>query len=177
MDLIEHLRSRDLKVERYSVHLSEADGIATFMLYNFSGKLVGYQTYNPNGPKIRNNHDPRLQRYFTYFTSEGYKKAIGFFGLDTYDPGKKYLFLTEGIFDAVKLHNLGLNAFALLSNDPKRHRSWLRILPHRRVAVCDGDAAGLKLAKMGHEHVVMPEGKDLGDMNEPEIKTLLRRYI
>lgn len=177
MTLHEHLLSRGCDPSLYDVFVSEADNIATFKLYNFAKKVVGFQTYNPDGPKIRDNIHPRDQKYFSYHISEPYKKTMGFFGMERFDATRPYIFLTEGIFDAVKVHNLDLNCLALLSNDPKRMISYLRTMPHRYIAICDGDAAGRKLRKMGHEYITMPEGKDLGDMTFDEVKHLLKEYV
>jgi DNA primase len=177
MTLYEHLKSRDCDPSKYDVVVSEDHGIATFMLYNFAGKVVGFQTYNPNAPKTRNNMDPRKQKYFSYHIKEGYKSTLGFFGMETFDKTKKVVFLTEGIFDAVKVHGLGLNCLALLSNDPKRIKTYLRTMPYHYVAICDGDKAGRKMRKMGHEYITMPEGKDLGDMTQNEVEFLLKEYL
>ena len=177
MTLTEHLKTRDCDPSLYDVVVDEVSGIATFRLYNFAGKVVGFQTYNPSAPKTRNNMDPREQKYFSYHIKEGYKSALGFFGMERFDKSKGLVFLTEGIFDAIKVHCIGHNCLALLSNDPKRIKSYLRTMPYRYVAICDGDKAGRKLAKMGHSYITMPEGKDLGDMTLDEVRLTLKEYI
>jgi hypothetical protein len=56
----------------------------------------------------------------------------------------------------------------VVANDPKHLRSWLNTLPHHRVAVMDGDAAGRKLAKYGHESLQMPAGEDVNSVSEAD---------
>lgn len=50
-DLLNHLRERGIDPDSTDVVIDEESGIATFLLYNLSGKLVGYQRYNPKGDK------------------------------------------------------------------------------------------------------------------------------
>jgi hypothetical protein len=161
MNLPEHLASRGLDVSQYSVGWDTET--ACFMLFNLSGQLVGFQQYRPRISKAPSN-DPRQSRYFTYCRDQ-----IGVWGLETYHWRKDVLFFTEGIFDACKLHNLGLPAVAVLSNDPRKMRPWVACLPRHTIAVCDADAAGRKLAGLCESAVVCPVGKDLGDLDQQQV--------
>jgi len=145
------------------------DEVAVFYLWNLSGQMVGYQQYRPLGDKEQCN-DPEVGKYYTYA-----KDSIAVFGLETYFYRNDILFLTEGVFDAVKLHALGLPAFAVLSNNPKKIQSWLYALPRYIVAVCDNDAAGKKLAKCGNMSITCDGGKDLGSLSLEEAKSLILR--
>jgi hypothetical protein len=149
-----HMFHKDVIVDKNS---------AIFMLWNLSGQLTGYQQYIPFAPK--KGKDPRKLRYFT--------RGGGVWGLQYLIPGVSVLYVTEGIFDAVKLQNLGLNAIALLGNSPKTLKLWLGSLGYTTVAVCDGDRAGLELAKYAKYSIILPEGKDLGDMEYLDILKLL----
>jgi len=185
------LRERHLDPAKY--HVSWDDQVATFLLFNLSGQVVGYQNYRWYAEKVRNN-DPRESKYFTYASKPVHfeysdeddavvrkttrnTKPLAVWGLETYDYRNDILFLTEGVFDAVQLHRLGLPAVALLSNDPKPLRSWLRTLPRHVVAVCDGDKAGRALAKMGDESIILPDEMDLGDMTDQEVKDVVQKWL
>jgi len=75
------------------------------------------------------------------------------------------------------LSTYALLYIAALSNDPKQLRPWLRATNRHIVCVCDGDAAGRKLAKMGHESVILNDGEDLGDMTEENVKKTLDKWL
>lgn len=170
MSLEQHLKDRYMDVTRYtSVWVDEETQTATFGLYNLSGKLVGYQQYKPFGSKDhRQEKDPRNMKYFTHATPEGKTKSAVFFGAETVNMmTDKFLFVTEGVFDAVRIHNCNLPAIAVLSNDPEHLRSFLRSLPQVVVAVCDDDKAGRRLGRFADEVFVVPNS-DLGDLSQTE---------
>lgn len=141
----------------------------TVYLWNLSGQLVGYQVYRPGQPKTGLD-DPREQRYFTHMTRSGTSPALSVWGLETLVKGAP-VFLCEGIFDACRLHSVGLPALAVLGNDPQHIGSWLWCLPQRKIAVCQGDRAGQKLAKFG-EPLHLPEGMDVGDLPEEDFRRI-----
>lgn len=172
MDTLAHLHSRHLNPALYRVSVDEAEAVATFLLFNLSGQVVGYQQYRPGAPKTMSN-DPRNGRYFTYVT----KNMLGVWGLETYNFRNDYLFVTEGVFDACRLHNLGLPAVAVLSNNPKGLANFLFTVPRRVVVVADNDPAGKMLMEYGDEVLVCDAGKDLGDMTDGEVQSLLTRYL
>jgi hypothetical protein len=51
MNIKTHLKQRHLDLELHRPILDEELNIATFLLYNLSGQLVGYQQYNSLGDK------------------------------------------------------------------------------------------------------------------------------
>ena len=165
MDVKAHLLERGLYPAHYTV--SWDNETASFALWNLSGQWVGYQQYRPHAGKSVPN-DPKMSRYYTYA-----KSKVAVWGLETYLWRSDVLFVTEGVFDACKLHNLGLPAVAVLSNDPKSLRPWLSSLPRLTVAVCDDDAAGHKLAKLCSRALICPGGLDLGDMTPPQVVDFL----
>jgi hypothetical protein len=161
MDVKKHLLERYLNPDLYTV--SWDDETASFALWNLSGQWCGYQQYRPFAPKTLRN-DPRGGRYFTWA-----KDRLVVWGLESWDFRKDVLFVTEGVFDACRLHNLGLPAIAVLANDPKRIRPWLGSLARHTVAVCDADDAGVKLGKLCDQAVTTALGKDLGDMTTLQV--------
>lgn len=183
--LLEHLLSRGCDPAKYHCYLDEETRTATFLLYGLSGKLVGYQTYKPDGPKTRDGKgfDPKDLRYYTWVTKSetGLNDSVVVFGTECFDPKKRDLYLVEGLFDAVALHNLGLNAFAVLGNvgefkrgRPVPLRSLLRGLSKHTVAVEDGDEAGSNLGKYTDELVKCPVGFDPGALGPDRLRELLK---
>jgi DNA primase len=124
-----------------------------------AGQLVGYQTYKPAAPKQHKN--PRECRYFTYTNQKVTAYGLEYLSKDNGDV----VFLVEGVFDACLLHELGYNALAVLSCDPKHLKEWLALLPYYKVALCDGDDAGRKLAKYADYALDCPLGKDPSDLH------------
>jgi hypothetical protein len=166
LNIAEHLQHRGLDTTQYSVTWD--DDTACFLLFNLSGKIVGYQQYRPDADKVPSN-DPKMSRYFTWA-----KDQIAVWGLETYHWREDVLFFTEGVFDACKLHNLGLPAVAVLSNNPQKMRSWISCLPKTTVAICDDDDAGYKLAKLCDRYAICPQGQDLGDMTQQQVVDFIK---
>ena len=134
--------------------------------------MVGYQQYRPEADKER-KENPRDMRYFTYLP----KTTNTAWGLENLDFSKPYLLVVEGIFDAVKLHNAGINALAVLANNPKPLKSWLHTLGYTIIPVCEGDKAGRMLAKLGDGVIeYLPEGVDVGDMTAEEVQERFGKY-
>ncbi len=185
-DIKQHLKDRGLDFKRTKVFMDTKTNTAMFMLYNLSGKLVGYQQYNPNGSKSisysnKNNKNLELRdlmKYYSYITMENDRtKQIAVYGLESYNPKSKVLFAVEGIFDAIKLHNQGLSAVAVLANDPKPFKEWFDILPQKIIVIQDNDdnKSGNKLAKFGNDSYTVPDPfNDLGDMSDNEVRKFLK---
>jgi len=173
-DIKRHLKSRGIDFDRTRVIVDEENEYATFFLYNLSGKLVGYQRYNPKGVKTKSggkNTPKSLWRYASHVTDEGKGKAIAVYGLETYKFTDPAIWIVEGIFDAVKLHNENVPAIAVLSNgaSPSLVR-WLKTLPQTKIVIHDNDQAGNRLKKLGDVSFAIPSRhKDLGDMPQDEV--------
>jgi DNA primase len=133
--------------------------------------MVGYQKYQPDAPRTHTNQTDT--RYHSWFGEH----KVGAWGVETVNWAGGPLFLTEGIFNACRLHWHGLPALAVISNDPKHLRSWFRCLPHHLIAVCDGDAAGRKLAKYGHSVIEMPAGEDVGSLSDQQFQQIFSKYM
>jgi len=174
--MISHLKDRGIDTEQTRVVIDEKTQDVFFYLYNLSGQLVGFQKYNPNYEKTgqSNLDDPRMAKYFTWVTEEGKGKAIGVWGLETTDFRDDFIFVTEGIFDAARIHEAGYPAIASLCNNPSDSlKSWLVTLPQKKIVIYDNDAAGRKLKKVGDYSFTVPHGKDMNDLKPLEAKLFL----
>ncbi|PHS22244.1 MAG: hypothetical protein COA84_13890 [Robiginitomaculum sp.] len=173
MNLKKYLKDRHFDTDLHTAWFDHDAEVVTFPIWNLSGQLIGYQTCRPNGEKKQFNN-PRLGKYYTYFT----KPHRGVWGLESW-YSSNVLFITEGVFDAARLTDKGFSAICVMSNDPgKVIRNWLWTVGKTRpiVAVCDGDKAGIKLAKYGTLSHIMSEGKDLGDVSDEYVTQILKRY-
>jgi 5S rRNA maturation endonuclease (ribonuclease M5) len=172
--LYSHLQSRYVDFYLHHVWLDEEKHIATFPLYNLRGQLLGYQQYRPDGSKDVNN-DPREGKYFTRKPSN---PEPTYWGVESWNFSNT-LFLVEGLFDAARLTSLGYSALAVFTNNPgDNFLGFVRLVQNLRpvVAVCDADAAGIKLAKYAHKHCTLTTGKDVSDADEQEVLALVKRY-
>jgi len=172
--VLENLKARHLNLALHTVWIDEVDCVATFPLWNLSGKMVGYQRYRPNQDKHRDN-DPKMSRYYTYRKD----RALAVWGMESWYLTNT-LFVTEGVFDAARLTAKGVSAIATLSNDlDDTTREWLYIVKATRfvVAICDNDAAGRKLAKFGHASHTVEMFKDLGEANDKYINDLVAEFM
>lgn len=160
----EHLASRHVRKENYSVYVDEEERVATFLLWNLSGQLVGFQQYRPDSDD--KSTTTRKSRYFPFFPG-----GRGVFGIETMSYSRE-IFLVEGIFDAVRLHNEGKTAIAVLCNDPFFLDDWLWTTQRPTIAVCDPGREGMKLGKHCHEAVYLSKC-DLGDMTDEEVRRLI----
>lgn len=162
--------SRHLDLNLHRPIIDEEEDVATFYLWNLSGQLVGYQQYRRFGEKHTPNN-PKEGKYFTHRKLP----TLGVWGTESLDFSGS-VFVCEGIFDACRLTERGCAAVAVLSNNTGYDLyNWLRCLNRRVVAVCDNDAAGLKLAKFGHDAVFTRE-KDLGEAEDSFVDWLILHY-
>lgn len=166
----QHLESRWFNPALYNGVWIEPDSV-TVSMWNCSGQMVGYQKYEPGAPRLHTNQPGT--RYHTWFG----QNKIGVWGLETVNWYGGDLFITEGIFDSCRLSWHGLQSVAVISNDPKHLRNWLSMLPHRRIAVLDGDPAGIKLAKYAHHWIQMPPGEDVGSLSEQKFLEVFASWL
>jgi hypothetical protein len=172
-ELRQHLADRHMHVRNYS-GVWFGEGVVVFGLWNLTGQLVGYQQYRPFAPKTRSN-DPKDGRYYTLCSKDGGRGAVTAWGLETV-RGDKPILLCEGIFDACRLHALGVPALALLGSDPVHLRQWLSLFSQPLVSVVQGDEAGKKLAKYAGTGVQLPEGHDVGSLPEQDFRRIFNRF-
>ncbi len=172
MDLKQHLKNRHLNLELHRPVLDLENDVATFYLWNLSGKFCGYQQYRRSADKTKQN-DPKEGRYFTLRK----QPTVAVWGVESLHLTPRLVFVTEGVFDAARLTERGFSAVAVLSNNPMPDvRNWLTCLNRHVVAVCDNDAAGRRLAKFG-DVALFTVGHDLGDCSDEEVDLLLKPYV
>lgn len=172
MTVLENLKSRHFDTDLHTVWVDETEGVATYPLWNLSGKMVGYQQYRPAATKKRDNH-PRESRYFTWRKD----RVVGVWGLESWNLSNT-LFVTEGVFDATRLTARGYSAVAVLSNDPcASTQRWFAMVRSQRpvVGVLDDDAAGYKLRRLCHVYHTV-RGGDLGDAEPAYVDWLVKGY-
>jgi hypothetical protein len=172
--LLDHLKSRGLDLEKTHIIYDEQKGDAYFFIYNLTGQLIGYQKYNPNNPKVDDMGEDG--RYFSHIRKEllGQGK-VGVYGLETYQMDKKYLFIAEGIFDIIKIHNMGEPGIANLGCSlSKQAINWYRTLPQIKILIQDKDEAGKELTQIADYVLTVPDPyKDLGDMPQNEVDVFI----
>lgn len=169
--ITQHLLDRHVDLDLHKPVIDSDTYSATFYLYNLSGQLVGFQRYNPLFNKTRRN-DEEYGKYFTHRD----KTTHAVWGLESLHLSPNVLFVTEGIFDACRLTELGYSAVATLTNNPPWDLwNWFSFLNRKIVVVCDDDAAGRKLAKFGHYHTSL-NGHDLGDASHEEVLDIIEKF-
>lgn len=167
-----HLVERHLNLELHRPILDLELNIATFLFYNLSGQIVGYQQYNPNGSKFIFNS--KLDgKYYTYRKIP----TVSVWGVESYYLSDGPIFLTEGIFDTARFTALNQTAFATCCNSPpKDYKNWFTTLSRPVVAICDNDSAGLELASFGDYFEIVPDNKDAGEAPIDYIYYLISKY-
>lgn len=140
--IIDELQRRH--VGKVKCYIDEVNGTATFYLHGIlSKKILGYQIYNPKSSHKKTNINGE-SRYYTYQPSYKETGEYALFGLE-YIEGRDTLFLTEGIFEACRLINLGYDALAIIGSDlPPNVITQLYTLNDNIVWCGDNDAAGHK---------------------------------
>ncbi len=166
--IVEHLKQRHVDLSVHHPIFDIEENVATFLLYNLSGQIVGYQQYRPLADKSKSN-DPRSGRYYTYHS----KNMTAVFGIETLHFTSDVLFITEGIFDAVRLTKYKVSVIATLSNNPGiQVRNFISCLGRKTIAICDNDRAGKMLSTYADYSIIM-EDKDLGDSSEETVLRIL----
>lgn len=169
INILENLNQRQFDINRYLCWIDNVENLLTVPLFNLSGEIVGYQQYNPNSSSKKQNN-PKEGRYFTYLT----QNKIGMWGLETINH-LQFIFVQEGIFDACRLHNLGIPAVAILSADNKQALLNLKLTGKKLISIVDNDPAGIKLGRKVHQSILIQfeNIKDIGDCSDEQIKVLL----
>lgn len=180
----QHLIERRLNPDEHYCYISEADRCATFLLWNLSGQLVGYQRYNPDKDKKKANEEEE-SRYYSFVGDETTvsndapkrgKKRIAIWGVHTLSLSR-IVFLSEGIFNAVIPYNLGFSSLGLLTSNPVHVKNFLTMLNRPKIAVCDGDVAGVKLMKFADYGVVLSKGQDLSSLDPAVAKEVILQSV
>lgn len=170
--VLQNLLDRGMDPERYHVIIDEDERMATFLLFDMTGRITGYQQYRPDSMQKKTN-DQAAARYYTYVP----RMVDAMFGLETVRVDSDPVIIVEGVFKATKLHSLGYTAIAVLTCDPKRLRPLFRILRQARrlFAIGDPDSAGQKLVnrtKAGFCSVA-----DLDEMSDADVTERVELYL
>ena len=171
-EMIEHLKNRYVDLDLHNPIITQ--DTATFMLYNLSSQLVGWQRYAPKNEHLCSNSFNG--RYYTYRTQH----QIGFFGMESIKLNSPCVFVTEGIFDIVRLTQKGCAGLALLTNSPNDSMlNQLFCLGKPIIAICDNDKGGdflkKKLKGLASAYIT-PIEKDLGDSSQEFIDNIVYTY-
>jgi len=171
--IYEHMLSRGFIPGTPGVYWSEEDETVDFLLWNPHGFLIGYQRYRPGADKKAVG---REARYFTRKTHVNSCSLPTVWGLHTFLPSTKRLFIVEGIWDAISLHRAGESAIAVLSSGASQSvHEWLSLLPVERIAILDNDGKSGGLRRLAHRHFVVPDPyKDLNEMRSDDIVNFLK---
>lgn len=175
-DIKIHLKKRGIDTEKTRTIIDEETEDVYFFLYNLSGKMIGYQKYNPNYKKTGQSKvsNPKMAKYFNWVTEEDFGRSIAVWGLESTKFTDRYLFVTEGIFDAARIQEAGYPAIALLCNDPSDSlKSWLATMPQKKIVIYDNDRPGRKLIKVGDYSYTVKTDKDINDLPPNEAKIFL----
>ena len=161
----EHLISRGLDIENTLWDYDEESGTVYFRLYSPNGKLVGMQEYRPHiqekGGNDRGSGESwKKKRYFTIAPTN---KTNRIWGMQSVDD-RKYVFLTEGIFDAAPIISFGHPALALIGSDISQDlETQLSLLRKYYIGILDNDQGGLG----GGKHKIKAVVNRLGGISMP----------
>lgn len=159
MDVQQHLVTRYLNLSLYPNAAISVD-TATFPLFSFDHRMVGFQRYRPDGIKSL-RRDPKQGRYYTICSEPA---VWGLESLELFDTD--LVVVCESIFKACRFHNYGIPAIATLTNNPKPLKQQILNLKPTVVAVPDPDEPGQELINYG-THFVAPD-KPIDDMSAYE---------
>lgn len=164
-DIYLNLLERGIDPNRRDVVIDKKSNVATFLIYNLHGQLVGTQKYNPKGSK--DVFDPDLMKYYTYAAPDSFRgKKIVVWGLADLNKSQNNVYIVEGIFDAAKIHKTNRNALAMLTGTPSKEMlGFLYLLPFKKIAILDNDEGGSKSKFPKMDCYLTPSPyKDLGEM-------------
>lgn len=161
---LEHIQTRSFGLLGYDqdegiAWVDYEEEIVTFPLWNLSGQLVGYQQYNWDKPKARQNK-PREQKYFTYTP----KQTIGVYGIDMLPSNpRETVYLVEGVWEALVGWSFGLPCIAVLGVTSKPNKdlhNFISSLPYNVVSLCQPDKAGVGLSKLANRSLTLAADLD-----------------
>lgn len=171
-NLLEHLIGRDCDfTSDKSVIPDPVNNVATFLIWNLSGELAGYQRYNPMTTDKKTNN-PKEARYFTRVKKGRYAP----YGLEQYAQDEP-LYIVEGVFDLFSMRKAGANnVLAILgSKPPNNFFNFLKSHQNEIIRVIDGTGDDkVKRLHLGEDRVIMcPEGEDPNSLPNTILKELI----
>lgn len=178
MNIEQHYKDRGLLKPMENIQISNG-GVLSTLIFSFLGEIVGYHLYNPFGSKTALEKDN--MKYYTFLSGiklqKGYKSSL--WGLEHVKNDGSTIFLVEGIWDAISILQLGYTAVSCLGADPVPLKNQISLLKatHKVVVIADGDKAGRKLCKYGHDSYICEHGKDPNSLESSELEKILLKYI
>lgn len=166
----EHLESRFFDFSKHRCWYDSKR--AVFPIYGINGTLIGYQNYQPDGSKERNNN-PLNGKYFSRLK----KDVVSVWGMESFDFSNE-LYVCEGVFDAARFTYHNKSAVAILSCDvPVYVKKWFQFIRKIRpvYVVCDNDKSSDKMIPLGHKHYKVSHG-DPNSCSDDEFKYILAKF-
>ena len=168
--LVCHLRDRHIDLELHRPIVDTKTWTVSFLMWNLTGQLVGYQQYHPWMTKSRSNDDNGR-----YKSVAGYNQPHPVWGMETL-CNSSTIFITEGIFDAARLTEKGVAALAMMGRIVPPHiRLMLSSLSRPVVIVCDNDGPGIELASIRGE-IIIPPFDDLASASDAYVTHLIEKF-
>lgn len=163
-ELRNHISSRHMDISLYEgASLYPLENVVVFPLWNLSGQFIGFQQYRPLASKDKRNN-PRDGRYYTIYR----KGQHAVWGLESWDFDNRLVVLTEGIFDACRLHNRGVPAIAVLGSNTKHLNNWLYSVNRKIFKVDD-----LERSNLGNYESIRCPAKDLGECDNSQLDDVI----
>lgn len=141
-------------------------------LHNTKGNILGYM-----GRAISASTSPK------YLFPKNFKKTAFLFNFHRIKKASAPIFIVEGPFDVIHLHNLGFNAVALLGcNLSYEQLLLLKELKQHFILLMDGDNAGYKASKniaqkmeqenLDFKTILLQANLDPKNLTKPQLSSL-----
>jgi len=151
------------------VHIDLKNEIVTFLLWSADERLNGILKYTWKLDKTKQN----CGKYITY----GGKGSSKLFGLSYIYDFEDTIFIVEGCMDAISVRIAGYQVLATMSNCVSKDvKKYLHSLPNT-IAICEGDKAGLELAKLAKTYLVLEQGQDANSTDIEKLKQILKDKV
>jgi len=166
----EYFHSRginDESIDHFRLGYSKNQGMVIVPVHSPDGLPVGLVGRSVEGKSFKNS--TRLPRNKTMFNIHRAKRLGG------------SVVVVESSFDAIRLHQVGLKAVATLGATVSRYQISLLQRYATSIIICpDNDNAGIKMIDKivsnikdkSVEVINLKSGKDVGDLNDSEIKNM-----
>lgn len=174
-DYMAHFLSNEIRDVKYGVY-TNYDQCRYYKrlvipMYDFMDNiigLVGYSNYvSDDGTFVKYLYSPHYvvpKSRYLYLTRDEFAKSIE----------DDYIFITDGIFDKVRLNSLGYNATSLYGSMlTKEHITYLSFIKHK-IIIPDNDKAGMFLEKKLKEAFPIGEVTSIRQGLEWDIDEFLR---
>lgn len=157
----------DLSMEEFLLGYSPKQDMVTVPVFDEFNKCLGFVGRSVEGKSFKN--------------STGLPKSKALFNLNKSKRGS--IIVVESSFDAIRLHQVGLKAVATLGATVSRYQISLLQKYATSIIICpDNDDAGVKMIdkittnikNKSVEVINLKTGKDVGDLNDDEIKNMFR---